>query len=161
MKTLVELISHLDNHAERAWGALLVIGFPRATRFVPSNYTNRREMLSELLQQGGVPVGILRAAPTNDEAVAYCILEDRTADEWAEPYMDVLARQFLTAGAEEDFAKSIGIEAFQTGLKSKTKSLNTAKVFYVSEDARTETPRRVKVPHGNAKGTSRTGAREI
>jgi hypothetical protein len=163
MKTPIELISHLDKHAKKGRGALLIVGFPRTTRFVPSHFIHRRKILEELLQQGGIPVGILRADPDDDKAVAYCFLEDRIADNWAEPYMNSLGRRLLTAEAEEDFTESIGsigIEAFRTRLESKGKSLNTAKMLYVSEDARTEMPRWVKVPRGNAKRTSRTGARE-
>jgi hypothetical protein len=114
MKSPIELISHLDKHAKNQRGALLIVGFPRTTRFVPSHFIHRREMLEELLQQGGIPVGVLRADPTNDEALFLCILEDRIADKWAEPYMHALAYEFLTAAPGEAHAESVGIEAFRT-----------------------------------------------
>jgi hypothetical protein len=137
MKTLIELISHLDDHAEKGRGALLVIGFPRTTRFVPSHFTHRHEMLEELLQEGGTPVAILRADPANDKAVAYCVLEDRTADNWTQPYLHALARKFLTAETDEDFAESIGsigIEAFRTRRTPRGKSLKAGTLYYLYEE---------------------------
>jgi hypothetical protein len=134
MKTLIELISHLDDHAQNGRGALLVVGFPRTTRFVPSHFTHRFEMLEEWLQEGGIPVAILRADPDNDKAVACCVLEDRIADNWTRPYLDTLARKLLTAETEEDFAEStvcIGIEAFRTRRTPRAKSLKAKTLYYM------------------------------
>jgi hypothetical protein len=137
MKTPIELISHLDKHATQWRPALLIIGFPKTTSFVPSDCNNRLKMLEDLLQQGGIPVGVMRADLTDDKAVFCCILEDRTADKWVDPYIKAIATEFLNADPDQAIAASIGIEAFQSrDCKSntrtkKSKSTMHARIFWL------------------------------
>jgi hypothetical protein len=59
MKSSIELLADL-NTAEKTWGcALLTVGFPRMTRAVLSSFPERLQILEGLLQQGGIPVGMI------------------------------------------------------------------------------------------------------
>jgi hypothetical protein len=114
MKTSIELISNLDRHAKKWGGALLIVGFPTTTRVVPDSFPDRLRLLEDLLQQGGIPVGILGMDTIAGKTDFFCcVLEDRIADEWAEPYVEAFANKFLTAGPGEVFSESIGIDEFR------------------------------------------------
>jgi hypothetical protein len=114
MKTSIELITDL-NTAEKKWGdALLIVGFPRMTRVVSSSFPERLQILEDLLQQGGIPVGMLSLRTiAGVEHFFFCVLEERVADEWAEPYMEAFCNKMATAEVGEAFADSIGIDDFR------------------------------------------------
>jgi hypothetical protein len=115
MKTSIELISSLDRHGKAHDSALLIVGFPALTRAVPDRFSDRLQLLEDLLQQGGIPVGILSVdAMQGETSCLCCVLEDRVADEWAEPYMVALAEKLLTAGLWKPLTQSIGIDDFRT-----------------------------------------------
>lgn len=114
-KTSIDLVSDLDR-AGKNWGnALLIVGFPTETRVVPSGFSDGLQRLDSLLQQGGIPVGMVSMKTINGEDHAFCsVLEDRVDDDWAEPYVMAFADKMLTAKPGEIFTHSTGIDEFRT-----------------------------------------------
>ena len=114
MKSSIELIADLNTAAE-TWGAvLLIVGFPRMTRAVLSSFPERLQILENLLDQGGIPVGMIGIEIINDvEHFSYCVLEERVADEWADPYMQGFIHEMATSDPGDLVSDSIGIENFR------------------------------------------------
>jgi len=114
MKTAIELISDLDAGAKKRGTVLLVVGFPKQTRVVPSSFSDRLQLLEYLLQQGGIPVGMVsRDTVDGEEHAFYYILEDRVADEWAQPYVEAFVDRLMTAEPGELISEAMGIEDFK------------------------------------------------
>jgi hypothetical protein len=114
LKSSIELISKLDAGA-KMWGeVLLIVGFPRVTRAVLSSFPERLQILENLLQQGGIPVGMLSIRPIDGVLhFFYTVLEERVADEWAQPYMEAFVQRMKDSEPGEMFGDSLGIEEFR------------------------------------------------
>ena len=124
MKTSKKLIRDLDKAGKKWSEALLVVGFPTMTKVVPSSFPERLQMLETLLQQAGIPVGMVTMQESTDgtEHFFYCVLEEYIADGWAEPYMEAFVKAMAESAPGEVFSDSIGIDEF------RSKSPNGAKV---------------------------------
>ena len=122
MKTSKELINDLDTGGKKWAEALLVVGFPTMTKVVPSSFPERLQMLETLLQQEGIPVGMVTMQESTDGTLHffYCVLEERIADGWAEPYMDAFVKAMAESAPGEVFSDSIGIDEFRSKISAST-----------------------------------------
>ena|ERR1700756_1744574 len=112
-KTSTELITDLDAAQKERGEAFLLVGFPTMTRLVPSFIDARLQMLEELLQQGGIPVGILTMQQTANGVHFRCdVLEEHIG--WGESYMASFVKRMAAAAPGEVISGSIGIDEFRS-----------------------------------------------
>lgn len=116
METSIELITNLDR-AQKEWGyAMLVVGFPEMTRVVPSDFANRLQILETLLQQGGIPAGVVTMFDSADgtEHFFYGVFENDITAGWGDRYMEAFVNRMASPQGEgEVFTESIGIDQFR------------------------------------------------
>ena len=121
MKTSIQLIRDLDAAQKERGEAFLFVGFPTMTRLVPSFVDARLQMLEELLEQGGIPVGILTMQQTANGVHFRCdVIEEHIG--WGGPYMTSFVEKMAAAAPGEVFSDSIGVDEF------RSKSSDGAKV---------------------------------
>ncbi len=115
MKTVTELITDLNAAQKRSGGALLIVGFPTTTRILMSDLFQPLQLLETLLQQGGIPVGIVTLTETTDDGhCAYCVFEEHVSNGWAESYMKALVTKMAESQRGDVITESIGIDEFRS-----------------------------------------------
>ena len=72
------------------------------------------QLLETLVQQGGIPVGIVNLMETTDEGhFAYSVFEEHVGNGWAESYMKAFATKMAKSERGEIITESIGIDEFR------------------------------------------------
>jgi hypothetical protein len=115
-KCAFEIFLEVEKGLERKEEALLIVAFPKKTRIVRSNASDRLYLLDELLEQGGIPVGHLNLGTikaVGDAVTSQRIFDERRADQWVKPFMSVFVDRFLQE-EEEKLLDTIGIDQFRT-----------------------------------------------
>jgi len=115
MKTSIEIITDLNTAQEKSCGALLIVGFPTTTRVLMSDLFQPLQLLETLVQQGGIPVGIVNLMETTDDGhFAYSVFEEHVGNGWAESYMKAFATKMAKSERGEIITESIGIDEFRS-----------------------------------------------
>ena len=114
MKTSIEIITDLNTAQEKSRGALLIVGFPTTTRVLMSDLFQPLQLLETLVQQGGIPVGMVNPMEkTDDGHFAYSVFEEHVGNGWAESYMKAFATKMAESERGEIITESIGIDEFR------------------------------------------------
>jgi hypothetical protein len=123
MKTTTELITDLNAAQKKSGGALLIVGFPTTTRVLMSDLFQPLQLLETLLQQGGIPVGIVNMMETTEDGhFAYSVFEEHVGNGWAESYMKAFATKMAERKRGEVITESIGIDEFRSTISGSTEA---------------------------------------
>jgi len=115
MKTAIELIADLDTAQKKSGGALLIVGFPTTTRILMSNLFQPLQLLETLLQQGGIPIGMVNLMERTDDGLfAYSVFEEHVGNGWAELYMKAFVTKMAESNRGDIITESIGIDEFRS-----------------------------------------------
>ena len=98
-RSAIELIEELDAAVTAFGGAvLLIVGFPDKSGAVFSGFPERLQILEELLQESGIPVGIMNPKLINNEHhFKYYVLSECVETSWAKPYMEAFIKAMVEA----------------------------------------------------------------
>ncbi len=102
MRTTEDLIKELNDRAEGAWVAGIVVGFEWKTETVWANTDDPLRDLNAFVQSGGEPMAICRVDKTEDTFM-YSVraLEEFADQSWGDVYLDELCSCFAKEFAEE------------------------------------------------------------
>lgn len=115
MKTAIELIADLDTAQKKSGGVLLIVGFPTTTRILMSNLFQPLQLLETLLQQGGIPIGMVNLMERTDDGLfAYSVFEEHVGNGWAEAYMKAFVTKMAESNRGDIITESIGIDEFRS-----------------------------------------------
>lgn len=116
MRSTADLIQELDKEAKKFWFCSIAVGFEASTIFVSSSQEDRLQLLSEAVEHGGEPIGMIAVIKAAEKSFTDACFEKLTLcqkvfaeyaeEEWASKYLGKLV---------EVFAQSLGRQTFDQG----------------------------------------------